>query len=190
MSFSSQGCNLDCIHPAESVLDFLCGPNCMTYAAQLESFFDAYADMRGIKSKMFKPLKSCVWSLDSPAFIRNNSNHQKPCFFRIMIIKNICWRPLPNWMYTGPASQTIDASSSDDTLKLPLTCLKRLGWLKLLGFISLWPWAYIFLGVNSTILFGTLFDKNMVHPSHKQLFNKMNTHPIILTNFPGQRLWF
>ena len=86
MSFSAEGGNIDCIHPAQSVLDFLCGPNCMTYAAQLEAFFDAYADMRGIKSKMFKPLKSCVWSLvsDSPAFfpLRQCSVRKKTAIIR------------------------------------------------------------------------------------------------------------
>eukprot|EP00438_Fugacium_kawagutii_P027851 Skav201824 [mRNA] locus=scaffold1071:397086:402945:- [translate_table: standard] len=60
MGFSAEGGNLDGDHPAQSVLDLLCGANGLTYATQLESFFEAYADMRGIKSKMFKPLSSCV----------------------------------------------------------------------------------------------------------------------------------
>lgn len=64
MRFSAEGGNLDADHPAQSVLELLCGPNCLTYASQLESFFEAYADMRGIKAKMFKPLNTCVYGSD------------------------------------------------------------------------------------------------------------------------------
>ena len=71
MGFSAEGGNIDCIHPAQCILDFLCGANNLTYATQLESFFEGYAAMRGIKSKIFKPLKSCVWGL---AYWKNTFN--------------------------------------------------------------------------------------------------------------------
>ena len=61
MSFADG--NLDCDHPAQAVLDALCGNNAATYGQQLEDFFESYADMRGLKSKMFKPLKACVHGL-------------------------------------------------------------------------------------------------------------------------------
>lgn len=69
MAFSSEGGNLDGEHPGQSVLDILCGSNCLTYASQLESFFEAYADMRGIKSKIFKPVSSCVYGSDYSYYI-------------------------------------------------------------------------------------------------------------------------
>lgn len=64
MSFTDG--NLDCEHPAQAVLDALCGDNAGTYGQQLEDFFESYADMRGLKSKMFKPLKACVHDLVPP----------------------------------------------------------------------------------------------------------------------------
>lgn len=64
MGFSAEGGNIDGAHPAQSVLELLCGSTASTYAAQLETFFEAYADMRGMKAKMFKPLSSCVYGSD------------------------------------------------------------------------------------------------------------------------------
>ena len=63
MSFNDG--NLDCDHPAQAVLDALCGDNAATYGQQLEDFFASYADMRGNKSKMFKPLSDSVHDLAS-----------------------------------------------------------------------------------------------------------------------------
>lgn len=63
MGFTADG-NLDCAHPAQAVLDCLCGDNAATYAEQLESFFGSYADMRGNRAKMFKPSSSIVHGSD------------------------------------------------------------------------------------------------------------------------------
>ena len=71
MGFTAEG-NLDCIHPAQTVLDLLCGANNGYYAEKLETFFESYADMRGLKSKMFKPMSSCVYNLVWPEIHLNS----------------------------------------------------------------------------------------------------------------------
>ena len=58
--YTVEGGNLDCVHPAQCVLDALCGDNKDAYAQQLQNWFESYADKRGLKAKMFKPLTSCV----------------------------------------------------------------------------------------------------------------------------------
>ena len=68
MGFTAEDGNIDCIHPAQSVLDLLRGTSNGNYAQQLESFFESYADMRGLKTKMFKPMNSCVYNLVGPEF--------------------------------------------------------------------------------------------------------------------------
>ena len=62
--YTAEGGNLDCLHPAQCVLDALCGENKDAYAQQLQDWFEVYADKRGLQAKMFKPLSSCVsWLL-------------------------------------------------------------------------------------------------------------------------------
>lgn len=115
MSFTAEGENLDCAHPAQPVLDYLCGDNASTYATEVETFFEAYSEMRGIKSKAFKPMTACAHgSVATP--------YRGSCF--------ICPRH-SSLCTTFPhcEPQAIDASSCDDTLKLPWTVLK---WLCLL----------------------------------------------------------
>lgn len=58
--YSTEGCNLDCAHPAQLVLDALCGDNKDAYAQQLQDWFDAYSTKRGTKNKGFKTIESCV----------------------------------------------------------------------------------------------------------------------------------
>ena len=54
LQFSTEGLNLDCLHPAQYVLDCLCGPQKGQFATQLENWYESYADFRGIKSKAFQ----------------------------------------------------------------------------------------------------------------------------------------
>ncbi len=57
---SIEGGNIDYLHPAQSVVDAMCGENRDGYAHQLEDWFEVYASKRGIKAKAFKPLTLCA----------------------------------------------------------------------------------------------------------------------------------
>ena len=54
LQFTGEGLNLDCLHPAQYVLDCLCGPHKGQFATQLENWYESYADFRGIKPKAFQ----------------------------------------------------------------------------------------------------------------------------------------
>ena len=51
---------MDGLHPAQLVVDTLCGDNKGHYAKELETWYGIYMDSRGLKNKMFKPVASCV----------------------------------------------------------------------------------------------------------------------------------
>ena len=56
LQFTGEGLNLDCLHPAQYVLDCLCGPHKGQFATQFENWYESYADFRGIKPKPSKLL--------------------------------------------------------------------------------------------------------------------------------------
>ena len=60
--FTMEGGNLECLHPAQSVIDAPCGDHKSYYAEKLETWFEAYAKWRG-NHTFFKPLSDVVTGL-------------------------------------------------------------------------------------------------------------------------------
>lgn len=58
MQYTAEGCNLDCLHPVQEVLDALCGGKKGQFAVEMENWFESYSDTRGIKAKAFCPMSS------------------------------------------------------------------------------------------------------------------------------------
>lgn len=100
---SMEGGNIDCLHPAQSVVDAMCGENQEGYANQLEDWFETYASKRGIKAKAFKPMNLCVsWTnITLCCHLASSSN-------AMLLSEN----------------QALDDTAADETIKLPLTSLK------------------------------------------------------------------
>ena len=95
-----EGGNIDCLHPAQSVVDAMCGENQEGYANQLEDWFERYASKSGIKGKAFKPMTLCVsWTNLMVSFSIINA---------MLLSEN----------------QAFDDTAADETIKLPLTSLK------------------------------------------------------------------
>ena len=61
--FMTDGTNLDCLRPVQDALDAVCGPHGHQFSIQMENWFEAYAEHRGIKEKAFAPMSSCVQGL-------------------------------------------------------------------------------------------------------------------------------
>lgn len=60
--FTAEGGNLDCIHPAQAVIDAICSDHKMFYAEQLEKWFASYGTWRG--QNLFKPMSDAVAGLN------------------------------------------------------------------------------------------------------------------------------
>ena len=60
MQYTTEGLNLDCIHPVQTVVDCLCGPHKGQYATSIENWFESYADLRGIKPTAFSAMAGCA----------------------------------------------------------------------------------------------------------------------------------
>ena len=71
--FTMEGGNLDCVHPAQAVLDALSSDRKEFYAEQLENWFQGYAQWRGIPG-IFKPVAETVARLTAARISKQNKS--------------------------------------------------------------------------------------------------------------------
>jgi len=113
---------LDCVHPAQAVMDALSSDRQEFYAEQLENWFQGYAQWRGIPG-IFKPLAETVARLTaarkSKSQLTVKLNDAK---YQFVLGHSIIPSPLP----ADILSQVVDQMCQDETKKLPLTALKLL----------------------------------------------------------------
>ena len=81
LQFTTEGLNLDCLHPVQTVVDCLCGAHKGQYATALENWYETYADYRGHKSTTFCASQDSV----SNSVYVSPCVHCKPCYNNIHV---------------------------------------------------------------------------------------------------------